>query len=73
MARAFYGSQIGSVRNVLFEREEHDDLIYGFTENYVRVEVPYDPLLVNELVEVKLEEFSPNGNLKAQEVILQMV
>lgn len=71
--RVFYSSQIGKVRQVLFEREEHDDMIYGFTENYVRVQVPYDPLLVNELVTVKLEDFGGKEVLNAQEISASVV
>jgi threonylcarbamoyladenosine tRNA methylthiotransferase MtaB len=37
--------------------------MYGFTENYIKVEAPYDPLLVNELVQVQLLEINENMNV----------
>jgi len=66
--RAFYTSQIGKTKRVLFEREEHGDFMKGFTENYIKVQLPYDPVLVNEIVTVRLEEFADGETLKAQEV-----
>jgi threonylcarbamoyladenosine tRNA methylthiotransferase MtaB len=46
---AFYHSQINSSHNVLFENEEKNGKMYGFTDNYIKVEADYDPLLINEI------------------------
>ena len=35
--------------------------MYGFTENYLKVRMPYDPLYINEIREVKLLSQSPEG------------
>ena len=43
--RAFYESQIGKELTVLLEGENKNGLMYGFTENYVKVQTAYDPLL----------------------------
>lgn len=59
--RAFYESQIGSVRTVLFESDNKDGFILGFTENYVRVKAPYDELLCNTLHTVKLTHIDEDG------------
>jgi threonylcarbamoyladenosine tRNA methylthiotransferase MtaB len=59
--RAFYESQLGSVRTVLFEGENKMGYIHGFTENYVKVKAPWDPYLVNTLQKVKLTEISEDG------------
>jgi threonylcarbamoyladenosine tRNA methylthiotransferase MtaB len=53
---AFYESQLGANSCVLFESEEHEGLITGFTGNYVRVGVPYNPHLAGELRDVTLAE-----------------
>lgn len=50
----FYISQQGLNRKVLFEHTMHDNLMYGFTENYVKVEREYDESLVNVVKEVCL-------------------
>ncbi|AZQ62214.1 tRNA (N(6)-L-threonylcarbamoyladenosine(37)-C(2))-methylthiotransferase MtaB [Flammeovirga pectinis] len=52
--RAFYESQLGTTRTVLFEHDIEEGNMFGFTENYVRVEAKYDPALVNELKTVEL-------------------
>ena len=59
--RAFYESQIGSVRNVLFESENKDGFTHGFTDNYVRVKVPYDMSLDNSLHDVRLTHIDEDG------------
>ncbi|AEA43999.1 tRNA (N(6)-L-threonylcarbamoyladenosine(37)-C(2))-methylthiotransferase MtaB [Fluviicola taffensis] len=62
--RAFYESQIGSKRTVLFESEEEEGIMYGFTENYVKVKTPFNPELVNQIQNVQLTEIDRDGVLK---------
>ncbi|MDO9037654.1 MAG: tRNA (N(6)-L-threonylcarbamoyladenosine(37)-C(2))-methylthiotransferase MtaB, partial [Lutibacter sp.] len=59
--RAFYESQLGKNFTVLFESENKDGYIYGFTENYVKVKTPWNPELVNTLHEIKLTEINEDG------------
>ena len=59
--RAFYESQLGSIRTVLFEGENKLGYIHGFTENYVKVKAPWDPALVNTLHPVELSGIDPDG------------
>ena len=59
--RAFYESQIGSKRTVLFEGENKEGYIHGFTENYVKVKAPWNPEFVNTLHEVSLSEIDSDG------------
>lgn len=51
---AFYNSQLGKTKTVLFEHDNHNGYIQGFTENYVKVKLEYDPGLRNQAVPVKL-------------------
>lgn len=62
--RAFYESQLGSKRIVLFESENKEGYIHGFTENYVKVKTPWNPALVNTLHEVTLEDICEDGLVK---------
>jgi threonylcarbamoyladenosine tRNA methylthiotransferase MtaB len=62
--RAFYESQLGTTRSVLFEQEEDEGMMYGFTENYVKVKTPYDPTLVNTFCSLKLESIDRDGIVK---------
>ncbi|MGC6480159.1 MAG: tRNA (N(6)-L-threonylcarbamoyladenosine(37)-C(2))-methylthiotransferase MtaB [Flavobacteriaceae bacterium] len=59
--RAFYESQLGKTKTVLFEKENKQGYIEGFTENYVRVRRPWDPALANRLVPVALGEIDAEG------------
>jgi len=51
---AFYEAHIGKKAIVLFEHTRKGDMMHGFTENYIRVEAPYDKTLINETREVIL-------------------
>ena len=51
---AFYEAHIGQEANVLFEHTKKDGKMHGFTENYIKVEIPYDAALVNETRKVVL-------------------
>ncbi|MDF4221972.1 tRNA (N(6)-L-threonylcarbamoyladenosine(37)-C(2))-methylthiotransferase MtaB [Maribacter sp. M208] len=59
--RAFYESQLENELTVLFEGENKEGYIHGFTENYVKVKSPWDPGLVNTLHKVKLTEIDNDG------------
>ena len=62
--RAFYESQLGTTRTVLFEGENKEGYIHGFTENYVKVKAPWNPELVNTLHEVELSEIDADGHVR---------
>jgi len=64
--RAFYESQIGTNRTVLFEGENKEGYIHGFTENYVKVKTPWNPELVNTLHDVKLTHIDEEGSVRME-------
>jgi threonylcarbamoyladenosine tRNA methylthiotransferase MtaB len=64
--RAFYESQVGSKRTVLFEAEEDEGIMYGFTENYVKVKTAFNSELVNQMQTVQLTEIDRDGVLKCE-------
>ena len=59
--RAFYESQLGTTRTVLFEGENKEGYIHGFTENYVKVKMPWNPEFVNSLHTIKLDKIDEDG------------
>jgi threonylcarbamoyladenosine tRNA methylthiotransferase MtaB len=62
--RKFYQQNEGLESEVLFEEHATDNLMHGFTENYIKVEYPYTEALKNKIVKVKLKETSPQtGNM----------
>ncbi len=62
--RAFYESQIGTNRTVLFESENKEGYIHGFTENYVKVKTPWNPALVNTLHQINLTKIDEDGSVR---------
>jgi threonylcarbamoyladenosine tRNA methylthiotransferase MtaB len=64
--RAFYEGQIGSNRTVLFESENKEGYIHGFTENYVKVKTPWNPELVNTLHDIKLTKIDEDGSVRLE-------
>ena len=62
--RAFYESQIGTNHTVLFESENKEGYIHGFTENYVKVKTPWNPELVNTLHDINLTRIDEDGSVR---------
>ncbi len=58
---AFFENQKGRIVNVLFEHENKDGFIYGYSENYVRVRHPFDIRLVNQILKTELGESDHEG------------
>ncbi|MCF8201687.1 MAG: tRNA (N(6)-L-threonylcarbamoyladenosine(37)-C(2))-methylthiotransferase MtaB [Crocinitomicaceae bacterium] len=61
---AFYQTQVGKRKAVLFEQEENEGWLYGFSENYVKVKTPYNEALINQIVAVELTEIDRDGLMK---------
>jgi threonylcarbamoyladenosine tRNA methylthiotransferase MtaB len=59
----FYRSQLGGTYDVLFESDNKKGMMHGFTPNYVKVEIPYDPSYVNKLKSCTLKEIGPEGSV----------
>ncbi|WP_306353900.1 tRNA (N(6)-L-threonylcarbamoyladenosine(37)-C(2))-methylthiotransferase MtaB [Flavobacterium sp. '19STA2R22 D10 B1'] len=64
--RAFYESQIGKNKTVLFESENKEGYIHGFTENYVKVKTPWNPELVNTLHDIHLTKIDEDGTVRME-------
>lgn len=65
--RSFYETQVGNTTEVLFEADQKDGFMHGFSRNYVKVKAPYDPLLINEIRMVKLENIASDGDMEISE------
>ena len=62
----FYLQNIDKDENVLFESYKKDDRIFGFTENYIKVETKYNKSLVGLIKKVNLESIAPSGNVSVK-------
>jgi threonylcarbamoyladenosine tRNA methylthiotransferase MtaB len=63
--RYFYQQFLGTTRLALMEQEQHGNVMHGFTDNYIKVSMPFDALHVNQLVNVHLQDFDDAGNVLA--------
>lgn len=53
--RQFYTNHLNDTRPVLFEGDNKNGFMHGFTDNYIKVKTPFNPDLVNQLIKVKLD------------------
>lgn len=68
--RAFYEGQLDKSGYVLFEESTENGLMEGFSENYVRLAVPYDPLLINTIQPVRYKSIMDSGDVRGEILIL---
>lgn len=59
--QAFYARHIGREAWALLEKSKPGTPMHGFTDNYIRVEIPHDDALDNRLVRVRLGDFNEDG------------
>ncbi|MGB0443547.1 MAG: tRNA (N(6)-L-threonylcarbamoyladenosine(37)-C(2))-methylthiotransferase MtaB [Flavobacteriaceae bacterium] len=59
--RAFYEQQLGTTQKVLFESENKNGYIHGFTPNYIKVKTYWNPALCNTIHDVKLTQIADDG------------
>jgi threonylcarbamoyladenosine tRNA methylthiotransferase MtaB len=65
--RSFYEAHVGKDFEVLFEGDNKDGFMHGFTSNYIKVRAKYDPVLVNELRRVSIVSISSEGEAEITE------
>ena len=63
---AFYQSQLGSTRKVLWEEENRNGMMFGYTDNYVRVQTLFDPALINCATDAELVMMNSLGIIDVQ-------
>ena len=67
---AFYESQLQKTKTILFEAENKEGYIQGFTENYVKVRIPWDPTLQNQTRSATLAEIDKKGMVRLSKSVL---
>jgi threonylcarbamoyladenosine tRNA methylthiotransferase MtaB len=63
--RAFYEQHMDETRPVLFEKHKNPTLLAGFTDNYIKIEAPFDADLLNQIQSVHLKEINSEGAVNA--------
>ncbi|MDH8702697.1 threonylcarbamoyladenosine tRNA methylthiotransferase MtaB [Dysgonomonadaceae bacterium PH5-43] len=67
--KEFYLSQTNTNHKVLFEHTRKGDKMYGFTENYIKVETNYDTQIINTLINVNLQTYNSNESTFVAKII----
>ena len=62
--RAFYEDNVGRTEIVLFENENNDGYMYGFTANYVKIKTPFNEELTNTFQKISMDEIDRDGLMK---------
>lgn len=65
--RAFYEQHLGKVYPVLFEEGDNRDTMNGFTSNYIKIVAKYDPLLINDILPVRLKSVNEDMMVEVEE------
>jgi threonylcarbamoyladenosine tRNA methylthiotransferase MtaB len=64
--RAFYEKSLNTIRPILFEHENRNGFMYGYSDNYVKVKLPYDATLVNKISDINISGFDEEGLLNGE-------
>ena len=64
--KSFSERFLGEVREVLFESTDRSGKMYGYTDNYLRVSVPYNTDYINQICKVRLVAFDEEGNIRSE-------
>jgi threonylcarbamoyladenosine tRNA methylthiotransferase MtaB len=65
--RRFYEENLQTETTVLFENDIENGMMHGFTSNYIRVTAKYDPILINELKQVRMVSINEKGLVEVAE------
>lgn len=71
--RDFYTAHLATQGRVLAESTHRSDYMYGFTDNYIKVELPCDPTLFNQFLQVRLDTLEPSQDPIVAGQLIRMV
>lgn len=66
--RQFYEQHLNKEFTVLFEHENKNGKMYGFTQNYIKIEHPFDEALVNKSVTIQAIAINEEGFVSAEQI-----
>ena len=73
LKRKFYMSQLGTIKNVLFEPENRNGFIYGFSNNYVRIKTPWRSSIKDKIIPFELQNISDDGLVTGEVSIMEAI
>ena len=66
MQRSFYQKYLNTEHTALLEQDNHEGMLYGFTDNYIKVKVPFNEKICRSKQQIKLLEIDSDGIMKAE-------
>jgi threonylcarbamoyladenosine tRNA methylthiotransferase MtaB len=57
----FYLNNLNTIRPTLIEKKKKNDSLYGYTDNYIKVEIPYEQKLENNIINIDIQKMNQNG------------
>ena len=66
LQRSFYQKYLNTEHTALLEQENHEEMLYGFTDNYIKVKVPFNEKICRTKQQIKLLEIDSDGIMKAE-------
>ena len=73
LKRKFYMSQLGTIKNVLFEPENRNGFIYGFSNNYVRIKTPWRSSIKDKIIPFELQNISDDGLVTGEVSVMEAI
>ena len=67
----FYQKYLETTQTALFEKENKEGFLYGFTENYIRVKIPFSEKYVQKTLKIKLLSFDKNTNIESEVLLVR--
>jgi threonylcarbamoyladenosine tRNA methylthiotransferase MtaB len=64
--RFFYEQHVKTNRPILFEKQSDGLGMHGFTDNYIKITAPYDPLLINDIETVHLHHVNSDCEMEVE-------
>jgi threonylcarbamoyladenosine tRNA methylthiotransferase MtaB len=66
LQNSHYQKYIGTTQTALFEKENKNGFLFGFTDNYIKVKIPFSEIFVQQKLKIKLLSFDEKGNILSE-------
>ena len=68
LQRSYYQKYLGTTQTALMEQENKNGFLFGFTDNYIKVKIPYSKELMQKKIKIKLLSFDENGQIISKKI-----
>ena len=66
LQRSFYEKHLDTEHTALFEQDDRDGYLYGFTDNYIKIKIPFQAKVCRTKKQIKLLSIDEDGIMKAE-------